>query len=85
MASINEKLDKLIQSMDFLTKRLDSFEHKFDRINDRIADLETKLDEKCRNIEENSNRKMGILTEKVTIVIPRMRNVFIQALLYYFY
>ena len=65
MASINEKLDKLTQSVDFLTKRLDSFEHKFDRINERIADLETKLDGKCRNIEGTSNRRMDILTEKV--------------------
>ena len=45
MTSLNEKLDKPIQSVDSLTERLDSCEHEFDRINDRIADLETKLDE----------------------------------------
>ena len=68
MATIQTKLDKLITAVEKITKRLDNFDDKFGTLNERLNQLENKLERKYVKLEENLEAELIEVTKRLRIL-----------------
>ena len=68
MATIQTKLDKLITAVEKITKRLDNFDDKFGTFNERLNQLENKLERKYVKLEENIEAELIEVTKRLKIL-----------------
>ena len=68
MATIQIKLDKLITAVEKITKRLDNFDDQFGTLNERLNQLENKLERKYVKLEENIEAELIEVTKRLKIL-----------------
>lgn len=57
MVSPEQKLDSVVTAIERIVTKLDAMDTKFDRLDKRLNVLETKLEQKCDQLEKAANYK----------------------------